>query len=152
MARSSTSFGPGNRAALKTGLRSVQLREERRAVTGPKIRGLLLAFAAEGELDPAEGNEHPLLTLAANSLLEVLEFRKQLKKSGMFSGSGELVAWYERYQSQQRLAMSYLDKLGIGPRARHELLRLAIGGDTRTTPALASLQELRQLYAPSEAS
>jgi hypothetical protein len=57
MARSSTSFGPGNRAAVKTGLRSDRMRAERRAVTAPKVRALLQAFAAEGELDPAAGNE-----------------------------------------------------------------------------------------------
>jgi hypothetical protein len=150
MARSSTSFAPGNRAAVKTGLRSARLRAERRAVTGPKIRALLQAFAAEGDLDPAAGNEHPMLTLATNALLEVLEFRKQLGKRGMFDGEGNLVVWYDRYQSQQRLAMTYLDKLGIGPRARLELLKL-VDSEPRQRLAVQAHQELKQLYA-SEAS
>ena len=147
MARSSTSFKAGNRAAVKTGLRSVQLRVERRAVTGPKIRALLQAFVAEGELDPEAGNEHPMLTLAANALLEVMEFRKQLNKGGMFDDSGALVAWYERYQSQQRLALTYLDKMGIGPVARRQLLK-AIDGEPRQLAAAKAHDELRQLYAP----
>ena len=150
MARSSTSFTVGNRAAVKTGLRSAQLRAERRAVTGPKIRVLLQAFAAEGELDPSDGQEHPMLTLASNALLEVLEFRKQLTKRGMFDDDGSLVPWYERYQSQQRLAMTYLDKLGIGPRARRELMRL-VDSEPKHVLADQAHQELRRLYA-SEAS
>lgn len=118
MARSSTSFGPGNQAALKHGARSQRVRAETRERLRAELRQVIQA--ALPDLHDADALLVDLLEDALADLRQIREYVDAM--GGPISSRGQLRKCMEMYRGRLHDAVTLLDRLGVGPKARAQIV------------------------------
>ena len=141
MARSSTSFAPGNTAAVTHGARSQKLREEKRKAVLDSI-----ASAVESALpDPAAG-DGLLIQMLATQLADLSMLRDYINRNGgPISERGQLYKAMEMLRAREKDAQQTMDRLGIGPKAG--TLVLSKGGEPASGSFAVGLARRRALTA-----
>ncbi len=142
MARSSTSFGPGNTAAVTHGARSQRLRESVRKDLAQNlrehVRELLPDLAAADAL---------LVDLLVDCLTDVRQLRDYVNAAGgPISPRGQLRKAMETLRAREHDTVALLDRLGVGPRARSQLTKGLGVPSPRLAQAQAGHRELLSLY------
>ncbi len=118
MARSSTSFRPGNLAALKHGARSRHVRAERRQALLQEQHDYIRERLPE--LLPADDF---LVALLADALADVVQIRTWINdQGGPISPRGQPRKAVEMYRARTHDAVGLLDRLGVGPKARATII------------------------------
>jgi hypothetical protein len=143
MARSKTTFQPGNRAAAKHGLRSSRLRAEHRRELAQGIRDQVLARWAH------LGDQEPLLSMLIDALTDVRQARDWLDaQGGPLSAGGRPYKAVEMLRARERDARDLADRLLISPR---EMARLGDAAGLRPFEARwKAAQERVRLIEPRE--
>jgi len=114
MAASSTSFKPGNTAAVKHGLRSQRIRAENRQALLQEQHDLI-----RGRLPDLTASDAFLVDLLADALADVVQIRTYINDmGGPISPRGQLRKPTQMYRERTHDAISLLDRLGVGPKAR----------------------------------
>jgi hypothetical protein len=146
MARSKTTFGSGNKAALKHGARSSRMQLLNRDETAAEIRLLL------GEhlpyLEPSDGH---LLEQAIDVTVQLRLIRAHLDRHGssLITARGGVRPVASLYLGLHRLLLSCWDRLGVGPRARADIE--AAMGIPKTRPMKRAMDAhalMLEKYAP----
>jgi hypothetical protein len=148
MARSSTSFGAGNRAALRHGLKSGSITAAKRAQARAEISALLTANL--GHLEPSDT---PLIDLACDVISDLQQIRQYLdSRGGIVNRKGQPQGCAALYAMLMRQAIAIFDRLGVGPVARGQVISgLGLnGGSPRQAIAVQAHRELMERYAPKE--
>jgi hypothetical protein len=118
MARSSTTFGPGNQAAVTHGGRSQRLRAEARQRLRAELRRVIQT--ALPELQHADALLVDLLEDALADLRQIREYIDAM--GGPVSPRGQLRKCMDMYRGRLHDAVSLLDRLGVGPKARAQIV------------------------------
>ncbi len=118
MARSSTSFAQGNRAALRHGLKSGSITAAKRAQARAEISALLTANL--GHLEPSDT---PLIDLACDVISDLQQIRQYLdSRGGIVNRKGQPQGCAALYATLMRQAIAIFDRLGVGPVARGQVM------------------------------
>jgi len=118
MARSSTSFGPGNLAAARHGLQSAAVTGSARARVRAEIRDVIRE--ALPYLTPADA---PLLDLAVDVISDLRQLREYIDtQGGLVDLKGKPLGCGKLYGTLLRQAVAIFDRLGIGPASRASLM------------------------------
>ena len=153
MARSSTSFKPGNTAALRHGGRSPRTIQKAAA----EVRESLAALLGDKLPSLAEADQ-PLLDLAIDVTAQLTLIRAYLDRTSgglLIDGRGRPRSCSRLYLSLMRQAVSIYDRLGCGPLARSTVLANlgSVRGDSlgaQLARQRAELEAQGKLYAPIE--
>jgi hypothetical protein len=149
MARSSTSFVAGNKAALRHGLQSGSITAAKRAAKRAAIFELLTA-----NLPHLEPSDMPLVDVACDVISDLQQLRQFLDaRGGIINRKGMPQGCATLYGSLLRQAVAIFDRLGIGPVARGQVVAgLGLSASPRQSLAAQSHRELLDRYAPKELS
>lgn len=147
MARSSTTFGPGNFAALKHGARSQRVRESVRKELAQSLRDQV-----RREVGEVLADTHPTtIDLLVDCLADVRQLRDWLNaQGGVISSRGGLYKAVETLRARERDAIALMDRMGMNAKSRAGLIP-ALGLATPKEIGAAQAQaELIALYAKRE--
>jgi hypothetical protein len=145
MARSSTTFGAGNQAGLKHGARSTIARKMVRDRVRTEMRALILA--AVGEATPGDMF---LVDLLQTALADVVQLREWCdERGGPVSKDGRPYKAMDMLQARERRAMELLDRLGLGARARAQIVGSLGAPRTNGLASQLHAERLGQLEAPA---
>jgi hypothetical protein len=118
MARSSTTFTPGNQAALKHGLKSGSITATRRAEVRAEIRGVIVAA-----LPYLSDADMPLVDLAVDVISDLRQLRHYIdSRGGILDRRGNPLGCAALYGSLLRQAVGIFDRLGVGPVSRAQIM------------------------------
>ena len=118
MARSSTSWQPGNTASITHGARSPRVREAYRLRVVQEMRELVLAAMPA---NPPAG-DLLLVDFASYALTDVRQLRDYIDaRGGLVTDKGVLLKVAEMYRARERDALAILGQLGLSPKARSVL-------------------------------
>jgi len=149
--RSSTTFQPGNLAALKTGTRSRTVVETR----ANQVRAELTALLAEHlpEVTPAD---QPMVDLAvdvATKLRLISDFLGRTSGGSLIDGRGRPRSAATLYVTLLRECRACFSQLGIGPVARGQVMAaLGLQNDRRSRAAKDASVSLMERYSSREAA
>ena len=144
MARSSTSFAPGNLAAVTHGARSPRVREGMRKELAVSIREHVQQLLPE-----LTASDSLLLDLLVDTLTDVRQLRDYVNaQGGPVSPRGHLYKPLEMLRSRERDAVQLLDRLGVGPKARTMVFNGAVNGNNSLAVQLARARAEMVLEAP----
>ncbi len=148
MARSSTTFKPGNLAALKHGARSQRERESVRRELLLEMRDVI--FAEIPEDGRVRGTVH-LVELAAHAATDVRQLHDYVdSQGGVISPRGQLRKCAEMMRDREHDLLAYFDRLGFGPRAAAQLAGVLVTGSGGLASRLAAHRRSRALGIPAE--
>ncbi len=118
MARNSTTFGRGNTAALRHGLKSGPITASARARVRAEIRDVLVAGLPH--LDAAD---MPLIDVATDVISDLRQLRTYIdNRGGLVNRKGNPLGCAGLYGTLLRQAVAIFDRLGIGPAARASIM------------------------------
>ena len=146
MARSSTSFQPGNAAALRHGGRSPRERERVRRELLQEMRRVVVAEIPE---ERQVAGTVLLIDLAAVAACDVRQLHEYVHtQGGLISPRGQIRKAAEMMRAREHDLLGYFDRLGLGPRAAAQLVGTLAAGHGLAAQ-LAARQRLRALEAGS---
>jgi hypothetical protein len=148
MARSRTTFGPDNTAAVTHGTRSrhavqqhaSEVREELTALIGDHLP----------HLTPADG---PLVDLAVDAMTKLRLMNAYFDRTSggsLIDGRGRPRAAAELYLRVERNCIALFDRLGIGPTARAAILGSETGKRHLAIYQIAAEAQRARLVGPDE--
>lgn len=131
MGRNRTSFAPGNLAALRHGSRSARVRETRRRELLDEMRGLIMRALG----DDIDAGTLLRVDLAAVQAADVRQLHDYVNgQGGPVSTKGNVYKAVEVMRARERDLAHSLTELGIGPRARAQIVG-SLGGLRKAGPA-----------------
>jgi hypothetical protein len=140
MPANKTSFRPGNKAALKHGLKSGSITASARARVRAEVRDVLVAGLPH--LDAAD---MPLIDVATDVISDLRQLRTYIdNRGGLVDRKGQPLGCAALYGTLLRQAVAIFDRLGIGPVARASIMG-SLG-----TASLVRKQAQQQLAAEAQ--
>jgi len=138
-------FDRGNQAALKTGIRSIAVVRERSVEVRQELQDHLAQHLPH--LSPAD---QPMLDLAVDQLTKLRLINEYLDKTSggsLIDRRGVVRNAARVYLELSRHVMATFRELGIGPRARSEILgQLGIAADRRAAVVQEAQDRLRAKF------
>jgi len=118
MAKNATSFAPGNKAAVRHGLKSGSITAQRRPQVRAEIRALLVAG-----LPHLTEADMPMVDLASDVISDLRQLRSYIDtRGGVVDRKGNPLGCTALYGSLLRQAVAIFDRLGIGPAPRAQIM------------------------------
>lgn len=149
MARSRTSFAPGNQAARTHGLRAPEYRENYRLNLLTAMRELIQRGLGDGQ--PADEILRDLLAAALADIRQADDWINV--HGGPLSTKGQVAKASHHRRSREHDALALMDRLGMGPKARTQILAGAVQSEGLASQlARARLKQAQPVYQPENGS